>query len=184
MTKKKKYFGGSIDTFFKENLNTSETVSLRSSFANLPEFSQEMIDLVGSYEVEKVRFTTDLVFGPGGVDAVFDLSQKFYLGINKAYFDNDGTGFTGFALYSQLEISDSLRTGLRGKCLKENGDFATIGTRFENSIIFTITSENYTVDDLTTIPENRFNSSSDDFFFHSDLTIQSSLSLFFTSSYL
>lgn len=304
---KKFSFSGSIDTYFRENLNTSEPVAPGSSFGNLPGFSLGMVNLIGSYEGEKAGFVADLVFGPRGEDAVFgspflrpggssnivnqlyaywnvsesvtitlgnfntflgyevisptanfnystsylfsygpfshsglkvdfalsekaslmlavlnptdatdynptgnyafgaqfgysgqfinflsddgayeidftggfDLSETFYLGINAAHFDNDGTGFTGFALYPQLATSDSFKIGLRGEYFKENGDFGAIGTGVEDSSVFAATlTGNYTVGDLTIIPEIRLDSGSDDFFLDSDLTGQSSLSSF------
>ena len=107
------------------------------------------------------------------------MSETFYLGINAAHFDNDGTGFTGFALYPQLATSDSFKIGLRGEYFKENGDFGAIGTGVEDSSVFAATlTGNYTVGDLTIIPEIRLDSGSDDFFLDSDLTGQSSLSSF------
>lgn len=304
---KKFSFSGSIDTYFRENLNTSEPVAPGSSFGNLPGFSLGMVNLIGSYEGEKAGFVADLVFGPRGEDAVFgspflrpggssnivnqlyaywnvsesvtitlgnfntflgyevisptanfnystsylfsygpfshsglkvdfalsekaslmlavlnptdatdynptgnyafgaqfgysgqyinflsddgayeidftggfDLSDSFYLGINAAHFDNDGTGFTGFALYPQLATSDSFKIGLRGEYFIENGDFGAIGTGVEDSSVFAATlTGNYTVGDLTIIPEIRLDSGSDDFFLDSDLTGQSSLSSF------
>lgn len=42
-----------------------------SAFANLKGFSLGMVNLIGSYEGEKVGFVADLVFGPRGSDAVF-----------------------------------------------------------------------------------------------------------------
>ncbi len=68
---------GSVDTYFRANLNSTNdvenggTIAPGTSFANLPGFSLGMFNLVGSYEGKKVGFTADLVFGPRGVDAVF-----------------------------------------------------------------------------------------------------------------
>lgn len=47
-----------------------------SAFANLKGFSLGMVNLIGSYEGEKVGFVADLVFGPRGSDAVF--GSPFY----------------------------------------------------------------------------------------------------------
>lgn len=47
-----------------------------TSFANLKGFSLGMVNLIGSYEGEKVGFVADLVFGPRGTDAVF--GSPFY----------------------------------------------------------------------------------------------------------
>src|SRR5690606_22131033 len=42
-----------------------------TAFANLKGFSLGMVNLIASYEGEKVGFVADLVFGPRGTDAVF-----------------------------------------------------------------------------------------------------------------
>lgn len=67
---------GSIDTYFRTNLNSTNTpdsgfVAPGTSFANLPGFSLGMFNLVANYEGKKTGFTADLVFGPRGADAVF-----------------------------------------------------------------------------------------------------------------
>ena len=71
---------GSIDTYFRGNLNASNdpdayaggaAAAPVTSFANLPGFSLGMFNLVGGIEGEKVGFVGDLVFGPRGQDAVF-----------------------------------------------------------------------------------------------------------------
>ncbi len=79
---------GSLDAYFRGNLNGSNdpqgadldndgiadvnnTLAPGTSFADLPGFSLGMVNLIGSYEGEKVGFVADLVFGPRGEDAVF-----------------------------------------------------------------------------------------------------------------
>jgi hypothetical protein len=68
---------GSVDTYFRTNLNSTNdvtnggTIAPGTSFANLPGFSLGMFNIVSAYEGKKVGFTADLVFGPRGVDAVF-----------------------------------------------------------------------------------------------------------------
>lgn len=68
-------FSGSVDTYFRANLNArnsgSSVPSPSSSFGNLPGFSLGMVNLIAGYEGEKVGFVADLVFGPRGSDAVF-----------------------------------------------------------------------------------------------------------------
>ena len=68
-------FSGSVDTYFRTNLNArnsgSNVPSPTSSFGNLPGFSLGMVNLIAGYEGEKVGFVADLVFGPRGSDAVF-----------------------------------------------------------------------------------------------------------------
>lgn len=71
-------FSGSVDTYFRYNLNSSnrtEDGTIRTpgtSFANLPGFSLGMVNLIAGYEGEKIGFVADLVFGPRGADAVFN----------------------------------------------------------------------------------------------------------------
>lgn len=70
-------FSGSVDTYFRYNLNSSNdpsdgsTIAPGSSFADKPGFSLGMVNLIAGYEGEKVGFVGDLVFGPRGADAVF-----------------------------------------------------------------------------------------------------------------
>ena len=71
-------FSGSVDAYFRTNLNSSNdrrieeaTFAPGTSFANLPGFALGMANLIGSIEGEKVGFTADLVFGPRGDEAVF-----------------------------------------------------------------------------------------------------------------
>lgn len=65
---------GSIDAYFRTNLsapNNSDAIAPGSSFANNNGFALGMVNLITSYEGEKVGFVADLVFGPRGEDAVF-----------------------------------------------------------------------------------------------------------------
>lgn len=109
----------------------------------------------------------------------FDLSEKFFLGINGAYYDNDGVGFAGAALYPQYATSDSFTLGLRGEYFVENGDFGAIGTGIEDSSVFAATlTGSYTIDNFTIKPELRLDSSSDDAFIDTDLMPKKSMSSF------
>ncbi len=116
----------------------------------------------------------------GGVD----LSEKFFLGINAALYDNGDSGdakigFAGVALYPQLSTSENFAIGLRGEYFVETNDFGAIGTGVEDSSVITATlTANIKVGDLTIIPEVRLDSSSDNFFIDSDLDAQKSLSSF------
>lgn len=66
---------GSLDTYFRTNLNALNTGNIfqspATSFANLPGFSLGMANIIANYEGEKVGAVIDLVFGPRGEDAVF-----------------------------------------------------------------------------------------------------------------
>jgi len=97
----------------------------------------------------------------GGVD----LSDNVFLGVNAAYFDNDGTGFWGIALYPKYTASETFSIGVRGEYFKESGAFGAIGASVSDSSVFATTfTANYSIGDLTIIPEVRFDSGSDDFF--------------------
>tara|TARA_R110002073_G_scaffold14554_2_gene59327 strand:- start:6721 stop:7770 length:1050 start_codon:yes stop_codon:yes gene_type:complete len=111
----------------------------------------------------------------------FNVSEKFFLGINGAYLsgDDSGPGFYGAALYPQLATSDSFTLGLRAEYFVEDGSFGAIGTGVVDSSVFATTlTGNYKVGDLMIIPEIRLDSSSDDFFVDSKLSPKSSLSSF------
>ncbi|MCV6631236.1 MAG: porin [Flavobacteriaceae bacterium] len=86
-TEKPWKFSGSIDTYFRQNLNgLNKDIPLitdsqitgyvppsapASSFANDAGFALGMVNVVGSYEGKKFGAVADLVFGPRGEDAVF-----------------------------------------------------------------------------------------------------------------
>ncbi|MET6990090.1 porin [Sediminicola arcticus] len=109
----------------------------------------------------------------------FDVSEEFFLGINAAYFDNDGVGFAGAALYPQYATSDTFTIGLRGEYFTETGDFGAIGTGIEDSSVFAVTlTGSATIGNLMIKPELRLDSASDDAFINNDLTPTKSLSSF------
>ena len=109
----------------------------------------------------------------------FDVSDEFFLGINAAYFDNDGVGFAGAALYPQYATSDTFTIGLRGEYFTETGDFGAIGTRVEDSSVFLVTlTGSATIGNLIIKPELRLDSASDDAFIDNDLAPTKSLSSF------
>ena len=103
----------------------------------------------------------------------FDLTDSFFLGINAAYADNDGSGFYGAALYPQYSINDAFSLGLRGEYFGfhyEEGD--------DDTVFATTLSGNYKINALTIIPEIRLDSWSDDTYFDSDLEPTKSLAVF------
>jgi len=113
----------------------------------------------------------------------FDLTDKFFLGINAALYNNgdndDEAGFAGAALYPQYSTSDKLSFGLRAEYFVETGNFGAIGTGIKDSSIFATTlTANIKVGDLTIIPELRLDSGSDNFTIDTDLNPQKSLSSF------
>ena len=82
---------GSVDTYFRYNLNSSNRqndgsiIDPGTSFANLPGFSLGMVNLIAGYEGEKVGFVADLVFGPRGTDAVFNATTASSSIVNQLY---------------------------------------------------------------------------------------------------
>jgi hypothetical protein len=103
----------------------------------------------------------------------FDIDSKLFLGINGAYTDNDGEGFTGAALYPQYSVSKKLSIGLRGEY------FQTLSkTIAETNVIATTLTANYKVDNLTIKPELRLDSGKDEIFIDSKLNPSKVLSSF------
>ena len=87
----------------------------------------------------------------------FNASEDFFIGINAAYNDNDGSGFYGAALYPQLTTSESFAIGLRGEYFALHGD----ANPAEESVFATTLTGSYTVDNLIIKPEIRLDSWSD-----------------------
>jgi len=108
----------------------------------------------------------------GGVD----VSEKLYLGINATITDTgDDTGFAGAALYAQLATSDNFKIGARYEFFQDKDVVFGIGDT--NASDFTI-SANYSIGNLTIIPEFRIDTNDNDVFTDSDYNPSSSLSSF------
>jgi hypothetical protein len=77
---------GSVDTYFRSSFKTTNSGAYgpSTSFANLKGFSLGMVNLIASYQGEKVGFTGDVVFGPRGKDAVFGTATGQAI-INQAF---------------------------------------------------------------------------------------------------
>lgn len=87
---------GSVDTYFHSSFGTrniypysvddgaSGAYAPSSSFADLKGFSLGMVNLVASYQGEKVGFVGDVVFGPRGQAAVFGTASGQAI-INQMY---------------------------------------------------------------------------------------------------
>ncbi|WP_298237671.1 outer membrane beta-barrel protein [uncultured Algibacter sp.] len=88
----------------------------------------------------------------------FDVSDSFFLGINAAYNDNDGSGFYGAALYPQLGLSDSFDLGLRGEYFALHSDAPMY---VEPSVLALTLTGSFTVDNLIIKPEIRLDSLTD-----------------------
>ena len=84
----------------------------------------------------------------------FDVSEDFFLGINAAYADNDGEGFSGAALYPQLATSDDFTIGLRGEYFATRSDLID-----DDPSVFAATiTGSYTIENLIIKPEIRLDS--------------------------
>ncbi|MFT6960294.1 MAG: hypothetical protein ACJA17_001397 [Polaribacter sp.] len=87
-TEEKKFtLSGSIDTYFRGNLNAAndaDKIAPGTSFANAPGFSLGMINIIAGYEGEKVGFVADMVYGPRGADAVFESTGSSSI-VNQLY---------------------------------------------------------------------------------------------------
>tara|TARA_R110002051_G_scaffold100879_3_gene171340 strand:- start:29634 stop:30665 length:1032 start_codon:yes stop_codon:yes gene_type:complete len=104
----------------------------------------------------------------------FDLSDSFFLGINAAYADNDGEGFSGAALYPQLATTDNFTIGLRGEYFSIHSDAI-----LDEPSIFAVTlSGSYTIENLTIKPELRLDNGSEELFFDNDVSPTKNLSSF------
>ena len=106
----------------------------------------------------------------------FDLSEDFFLGINAAYQDNDGSGFYGAALYPQLGASDDFSIGLRGELFGfHDSDVDDLPSVFAATL-----TGSYTVDNLIIKPEIRLDSWNNDFepYLNNDSELSNSLSAF------
>ncbi|WP_299777103.1 outer membrane beta-barrel protein [uncultured Formosa sp.] len=95
----------------------------------------------------------------------FDLTDSFYLGINAAYNDNDGSGFYGAAFYPQYAATDSFSLGLRGEYYGKYYDGNDIDD--EDVLAFTLTGS-YTVESLIIKPEFRIDSWSEEKYLDND----------------
>ena len=83
-------FSGSVDTYYRANLNSTNdasnggTLAPGTSFANGPGFSLGMFNLITEYGSEKAGFVADMVFGPRGAEAVFGSPAPLNL-VNQLY---------------------------------------------------------------------------------------------------
>jgi hypothetical protein len=110
----------------------------------------------------------------------FDITDKFYLGVNAAIYDNDDYGFAGFALYPQLATSDSFTIGFRAEYFDQDysEDFDAIGTGMDSSVFAATLTGSYSIENFTIKPELRLDSASDDAFIDTDLMPKKSMSSF------
>ena len=102
---KKFIFSGSVDTYFRQNINGpngENAIAPNTAFANLNGFALGFANLIGSYKGEKVGAVADLVFGPRGEDATF-LSPFLRPGGNSSIVNQ---------LYVYWDVSDKVTVTL------------------------------------------------------------------------
>ncbi len=111
--------------------------------------------------------------------ATFQLSEKFKLGLNIADWAQEGdVGYTGFALYPIVGLTDAFSLGLRAEYFTAKEGANLYGINADQSVTAFTLSGNYKVGGLTVIPEFRLDSNSDDYFVDSDLNPTKSASQF------
>ena len=152
-----------------ENFNGTSTSSVPGAYSLGAQlgYSGQFLNLYYDGKA-KLGFEVDYTGG-------FNLSNSFFLGINAAYADNDGAGFSGIALYPQLATSDSFSLGLRGEYFST---FDGISGTDDPSVFAATLTTSYTLEKLIIKPEIRLDSNSEEIFFDSDGAATKSLSSF------
>ena len=102
----------------------------------------------------KATFQIDLTAG-------YDLSEKFYLGVNTTYNETEGSGFYGVALYPQYAIR-KLTTGLRTEYF---GEFDSTG---DTDVIGLTATLDYSLENLNLKLEYRLDKADDKIFERKD----------------
>ncbi len=124
-------------------------------------------------------FQVDLTTG-------WDLSEKFYLGVNATYLttedqgDADAAGFYGVALYPQFKATEKFSIGLRGEYFAEfeNGVGALVtDADGDGSVVAATLTGSYDIGNLTLKPELRLDSASEDTFADNDNPVEFNKSL-------
>ena len=107
----------------------------------------------------------------------YDFSDAVYLGFNATTLDDDGSGFSGVALYPKLTLSDAFAVGLRGEYFMMKSGYLVAADSSSpvaydadgdgNVMAFTL-SGNYSVGNLTLIPEFRMDMQSEEWYLDKD----------------
>tara|TARA_R110002012_G_scaffold314219_1_gene526681 strand:- start:400 stop:1407 length:1008 start_codon:yes stop_codon:yes gene_type:complete len=107
----------------------------------------------------KPTFQIDLTAG-------YDLSEKFYLGVNSTYNETDGSGFYGAALYPQYSFG-KLTTGIRAEYFAEMGN--GVGAIGNDANVINLTSTfDYKINNLNLKLEYRLDKASEEVFEQKD----------------
>jgi hypothetical protein len=108
----------------------------------------------------EATFQVDLTGG-------YDLSKKFYLGINSTYNDTEGSGFYGAALYPQYSFDNKFTIGLRAEYFAETGSGVGVIGADEDVINFTSTLS-YVIENINLKLEYRLDKASQQVFDNKD----------------
>ena len=128
-------------------------------------YSDQYLNLL--YDKAGLGFEIDYTGG-------FDVSEDFFLGINAAYADNDGNGFTGVALYPNYDTSKNFSIGLRGEYFTTHSK----GSVDDPNVFAATLTGNYTIEDLIIKPELRLDNDSDEIYIDTGLKPTKSLASF------
>ena len=110
----------------------------------------------------------------------FDLSERFFLGINATNYDSgDDTGFAGVALYPQLNFTDSFALGLRVEAFSDDS-YVFDQAEVDNTSI-TLTGS-FTSGNMIIKPELRLDSASETIFTGADLDPVDNLASFLVAA--
>jgi hypothetical protein len=109
----------------------------------------------------------------GGID----LTEKLYIGINASVTDTgEDTGFGGLALYTQIQATKALKVGARYEFFKDkNTAFSDFSETTASDITLTA---NYSIGNLTILPEFRLDTNKEAIYLDSDGQSQKSLASF------
>jgi hypothetical protein len=187
-------YGPFSHTGIKSDFALTEDLSLMLAFLNntdATEFNPNNSYTLGAQLGYKTTFL-NFLYGKQGVGvpvtmqvdltAGYDLTEKFYFGINASYNETGPSNFYGVAIYPKLAFSDAFGMGLRVEYFAEtNGGAGAIGIYDANgdaNIIAPTLTASYSVGSLTIIPEVRFDLSSEDGFLDNKLSATNQLGSF------
>tara|TARA_Y100000385_G_scaffold290593_1_gene364408 strand:+ start:6419 stop:7438 length:1020 start_codon:yes stop_codon:yes gene_type:complete len=106
--------------------------------------------------------------------AGYDITDAIYLGLNTTIADET---FSGVAVYLQAALSETFKLGARAESFTDKTG-SILGSETESKVFGFTISANYTIDNLTIIPEIRIDSLSDGKFDLGDTDLGDSLSSF------
>lgn len=161
-------FNDSWNTYKADSFKGLNAIGAQLSFAPAEGVSAYLNFMDGSVSGTIVDLT-----------ASFQITNKFKLGLNAADWSGVGEdeGYTGFALYPSVAVTDNFGLGLRAEYFKAKENAGGLyGIGADNSVTAFTLSANLKAGGLTVIPEFRLDSAKDDNFVDSDLAATKSAS--------